>query len=285
MPLANLRTRRDTAANFAGTNPILPLGVRGYETDNNRAKVGNGVNRWNDLPYEDEDVRDLITAETVARAAAITATEEYADDAVADAFQDPVFTSASHANTMSLVVNALTAARSLTAPDKDGTIAVTTDIETIVNGSVASFIVPAEGTFLGALTFETPGTSSFAYASRNGFWYVLGGMVFWTVYFDDMALTKGDVGASQELRVDLSGLGVVDGSSPFTPVNRIAFGGRLFGGSNINRGNLRVIHNSGQTYARLVYESTTNFDSLFVTAADMDDGVQGDLWLWGAFQK
>lgn len=50
--------RRDTAANWAGNNPILALGEPGYAvvdgtTGGNRMKIGNGQTGWNALPYVD----------------------------------------------------------------------------------------------------------------------------------------------------------------------------------------------------------------------------------------
>lgn len=48
-----IRTRRDTAANWTGVNPILALGERGHETDTRRQKTGDGVSRWNSLKYDD----------------------------------------------------------------------------------------------------------------------------------------------------------------------------------------------------------------------------------------
>lgn len=47
-----IRTRRDTAANWAGINPILGLGERGHERDTGLSKTGDGTKRWNDLDYE-----------------------------------------------------------------------------------------------------------------------------------------------------------------------------------------------------------------------------------------
>lgn len=47
-----IRTRRDTAANWAGINPILGLGERGHERDTGLSKTGDGSKRWNDLDYE-----------------------------------------------------------------------------------------------------------------------------------------------------------------------------------------------------------------------------------------
>jgi len=50
--------RRDTAAAWAGNNPILALGEPGYAvvdgtTGGNRMKIGNGQTGWNSLPYVD----------------------------------------------------------------------------------------------------------------------------------------------------------------------------------------------------------------------------------------
>ena len=64
-----IQLRRDTAANWASTNPILSIGEMGLCTDELNIKVGNGVAAWNDLPYyitgtvyNDEMARDAIGA-------------------------------------------------------------------------------------------------------------------------------------------------------------------------------------------------------------------------------
>lgn len=48
-----IRTRRGTSATWVGTNPILALGERGFETDTGLSKTGDGVTRWVSLQYED----------------------------------------------------------------------------------------------------------------------------------------------------------------------------------------------------------------------------------------
>lgn len=57
-----MQQRRDTAANWASVNPILPEGQVGYETDAQpwKGKVGDGKTHWNDLPYSNA-VADLDT--------------------------------------------------------------------------------------------------------------------------------------------------------------------------------------------------------------------------------
>lgn len=53
-----IKTRRGTAADWAGINPILALGEIGIETDTGKIKYGDGASRWNDIGY----VLDAIEA-------------------------------------------------------------------------------------------------------------------------------------------------------------------------------------------------------------------------------
>ena len=46
-----IQLRRDTAANWASTNPTLTQGEPGLETDTGRVKYGNGSTAWNSLGY------------------------------------------------------------------------------------------------------------------------------------------------------------------------------------------------------------------------------------------
>lgn len=46
-----LQFRRDTASRWTEINPILQEGEFGYETDRRKAKLGDGVHTWNELPY------------------------------------------------------------------------------------------------------------------------------------------------------------------------------------------------------------------------------------------
>lgn len=52
MPVQTVITlRRDTAANWDSTNPILAAGEQGYESDTGLVKIGNGTAAWGALPY------------------------------------------------------------------------------------------------------------------------------------------------------------------------------------------------------------------------------------------
>ena len=49
--IETIQFRRDTAANWAGVNPVLAQGEAGVETDTRKAKLGDGVTAWASLPY------------------------------------------------------------------------------------------------------------------------------------------------------------------------------------------------------------------------------------------
>lgn len=48
-----IQLRHDTLANWSlvGNTLVLLAGEFAYETDTGRAKVGDGINTWNNLPY------------------------------------------------------------------------------------------------------------------------------------------------------------------------------------------------------------------------------------------
>ena len=50
-PITEIQLRRDTAANWTASNPILALGEIGIETDTHQNKLGDGVSVWSVLPY------------------------------------------------------------------------------------------------------------------------------------------------------------------------------------------------------------------------------------------
>jgi len=51
MSYIQLQFRRDTSVNWAAKNPLLACGEMGIELDNHVFKIGDGILRWNDLPY------------------------------------------------------------------------------------------------------------------------------------------------------------------------------------------------------------------------------------------
>jgi len=49
--VTRIQLRRDSAANWTSTNPILDQGEPGYETDTGNMKIGDGYSRWSILSY------------------------------------------------------------------------------------------------------------------------------------------------------------------------------------------------------------------------------------------
>lgn len=49
--MAKIKLRRDTAANWTSTNPVLAAGEPGYETDTRKIKYGDGTTAWTSLGY------------------------------------------------------------------------------------------------------------------------------------------------------------------------------------------------------------------------------------------
>lgn len=44
-----IQIRRDTSARWTEINPLLMEGKMGWETDTRKAKMGDGITKWNDL--------------------------------------------------------------------------------------------------------------------------------------------------------------------------------------------------------------------------------------------
>jgi hypothetical protein len=67
MPVkTTIQVRRDTAANWTSTNPILASGEIGLETDTNKTKFGNGSSTWTALSYSASGLKVSDTAPTGA---------------------------------------------------------------------------------------------------------------------------------------------------------------------------------------------------------------------------
>jgi len=56
---SKIQIRRDTAANWTASNPVLALGEPGLEIDTGSIKYGNGSTAWNSLPYSSSPLSAL----------------------------------------------------------------------------------------------------------------------------------------------------------------------------------------------------------------------------------
>ena len=55
-----VQVKRDSTLNWYASNPRLALGEPGVDMDLHRFKIGNGIDRWNELPYMDDDLYTLL---------------------------------------------------------------------------------------------------------------------------------------------------------------------------------------------------------------------------------
>jgi hypothetical protein len=46
-----IQLKRQIAANWTQVNPILRMAEPGFESDTGKIKIGDGITRWNSLPY------------------------------------------------------------------------------------------------------------------------------------------------------------------------------------------------------------------------------------------
>ena len=65
-----IQPRLNTAAGAAANNRVLAMGERGYETDTERWKTGDGATNYNDLPYDDDPAK--IAGSTATGRAVLT---------------------------------------------------------------------------------------------------------------------------------------------------------------------------------------------------------------------
>lgn len=54
------------AAVWTAANPLLKEGEPGFESDTNKMKVGDGLNRWNDLEYQSSDKADVASLPVIS---------------------------------------------------------------------------------------------------------------------------------------------------------------------------------------------------------------------------
>lgn len=70
----SFQLRRGTGIDWATRNPRLREGEMGLELGTNRYKIGDGVRKWNDLPYfsDDSTLKAYIDAEIANLAGSVS---------------------------------------------------------------------------------------------------------------------------------------------------------------------------------------------------------------------
>jgi hypothetical protein len=118
--VTQIQVRRGTASQWTSTNPVLAAGEWGYESDTNKAKIGNGSSAWNSLSYfGGTGTVSSITAGTGLSGGTITSTGTIAiDSTVATLTGSQVLTNKTlTAPIITLATNAQTATYTLALTD------------------------------------------------------------------------------------------------------------------------------------------------------------------------
>jgi len=64
--MSKIQLRRDTAANWASSNPVLAAGEVGWDSTNTQLRIGDGSTAWATLPVAASKPSDLAAAQLVA---------------------------------------------------------------------------------------------------------------------------------------------------------------------------------------------------------------------------
>lgn len=144
MPLVRLQIRRDTAANWTATNPVLAAGEPAVESDTGKTKTGDGIRNWVTLPYESEAGLSSAVPSPVGTAAAGTATSASRADhvhALPSAISCATITTSGNAT----VGGDLEVKGKLTAASQTVVAANVTGLSEAVDDRVAAFMVAGTG--------------------------------------------------------------------------------------------------------------------------------------------
>lgn len=75
-----LQFRRDTAANWESENTILSEGELGLDTTNQRFKIGNGVDGWNNIDFSQYTTKAETFSDTVTLAGSGGGTSDWEEE-------------------------------------------------------------------------------------------------------------------------------------------------------------------------------------------------------------
>jgi hypothetical protein len=165
-----IQLRRDTAANWTSSNPILRAGEVGIETDTRKLKIGNGTSTWTQITdyVSDEKLNTSTAASTYAPLASPTLTgTPTAPTATAGTNSTQIATTAFVGTAVSALIDAAPGAldtlNELAAAMGDDANFATT-LTTSINSKIAKSDITAKGAILigtgaGTYTSQTVGTN------------------------------------------------------------------------------------------------------------------------------
>jgi hypothetical protein len=163
-----IQLRRDTAANWTSSNPVLRAGELGIETDTLKFKIGNGSSTWTQITnYANvtstglsNSLNDYILSATKGTPGGPAELDSNGDLLVPEN-SVILWNDSEYDYTTTLTATQPTANRTITIPNATGTVALTTDLSPYAPLSGATFTgnisVPTSITFEGATadSYET----------------------------------------------------------------------------------------------------------------------------------
>jgi len=144
-----IQLRRDTAANWVSSNPVLRQGEIGIETDTLKMKLGNGSSTWtqitaymNIVPDGNLDIGDYIPISAIGAVDGVVGLDN-SKNALIPGSSIIVEGSTDNSFETTLTVTNPTADRTITFKNADGTVAFTSDIpsttDTLTEGSTNKY--------------------------------------------------------------------------------------------------------------------------------------------------
>jgi len=265
--------RKDTAANWTSANPILLSGEIGYETDTKKFKIGNGSTNWNSLAYL--PIPDGSGNLTITGNLEIGSTGSLTfEGSTADAFET------------TLAVTNPTADRTITLPDRSGTVITSGDTGTITSTMLADGTIVNEdvnaaaaiaGTKIspdfGSQTVQTTGIVSHALGSAAAPTVTFTGDTNTGIYSPGADQVAISTGGSGRLFINSNGdVGVGTGGTQGTKLH--AVGGNIWSGNFYEVGRFQK---SSGTAISLGYD---NSDYVATVGAYSHDGTPSNLSFW-----
>jgi len=142
-----IQLRRDTAANWVSSNPVLRAGEVGIETDTLKFKIGNGSSTWTQITnYANvtstglsNSLNDYILASTLGNPSGPAKLNSDGEILVPE---DTIilWNDAGYTYTTKVVATQPTANRIITLPNRSGTVITTGDTGTVTNAMLAGSI-------------------------------------------------------------------------------------------------------------------------------------------------
>ena len=159
-----IQLRRDTAANWVSSNPVLRQGEIGIETDTLQMKLGNGTSTWtqitsymNLVPDGNLTIGDYVTVNDIGASNGVVALDN-SKNAVIPGSSIIVEGTTDNSFETTLTVTDPTSDRTITFPNATGTVALAENVAALSGATFTGNIsVPSQITFEGATAndFET----------------------------------------------------------------------------------------------------------------------------------